>query len=94
MQVSEAQVFNNNRQLSTLGHLRLTDIIAGPFCRIYQQIHEGPPLPAAQVKHLHMGLEVGLHGLRHAIPSGPDAVRYEGVSSVYHKAADMQYVFV
>lgn len=55
-------------------HLCLAQLIAIAFCGVHKKIHEGPPLPPPQVKHLHMGLEVGLDWLSHSIASRPDAV--------------------
>ena len=55
-------------------HLCLAQLIAIAFCGIHKKVHERAPLPAPQVKHLHMGLKVGLDGLSHAIASRPDAV--------------------
>ena len=48
--------------------LCLAVFIAASLCGIYEHVHEGAPLPAAHVKHLHVRLEVGLHGLRHPVP--------------------------
>lgn len=52
-----------------VGYLSLADFVAGALRGIDEHVHEGAPLPAAHVKHLHVGLEVGLHGLGHAVAS-------------------------
>ena len=66
----DEDLLHNNVQ----SHLCLAQLVAVAFCGIHKEVHEGPPLPAPQVKHLHMGLEVGLDGLSHAVASRPDAV--------------------